>query len=359
MKMLQRIYILAFLLGPVILSFQSRLVFAQSITPKAAQIEVTLVPDKPTIMLGEPIYLSFVLKNHSEEDLNITVGGDYRNALGRPESFTVTVMGQDGKTVPKPSAGMNFGGLIGPKKLPRNGDYTFRLFLPHWAMFAKPGDYVITAKRILTLRAGPINSWRLSEKGTDVEVQGETNIRVVRPDPREMGKVIRGFGNTMLEKGHSDSEAATRALSYIHDDRVIPYFIRAFKTRDSSLKYAALGALSRFEGDAAYRVLKEGIGTQGEDIGNTTSIEVANQVAENIRHAAASALAKSPHPRAIPFLLSKRNDSSEAVRMTILHVLGKMTPKRAIPILQEMSQDQNKRVSDEAKRYIQLLSSKK
>jgi len=44
----------------------------------------------------------------------------------------------------------------------------------------------------------------------------------------------------------------------------------------------------------------------------------------------------------VTFLLSKRNDASEAVRITVLHVLGKMKPAEAIPILLEMSHDQAK-----------------
>jgi HEAT repeat protein len=99
--------------------------------------------------------------------------------------------------------------------------------------------------------------------------------------------------------------------------------------------------------------------TKGEDIGNTTNEKVANQLAENIRNAAAAALARSPHPEAIPFLLSRRNDPSEGVRITVLHVLGKMKPEEAIPILQEMVCDRNERVSKEAQRYLDLFSYRK
>jgi HEAT repeat protein len=99
--------------------------------------------------------------------------------------------------------------------------------------------------------------------------------------------------------------------------------------------------------------------TKGEDIGNTTNEQGANQLAENIRNAAAFALAKSPHPGAIPFLLTRRNDPSEGVKFTVLYVLGKMKPEEAIPILQEMVGDRNERVSKEAQRYLDLFSLRK
>lgn len=130
------------------------------------------------------------------------------------------------------------------------------------------------------------------------------------------------------------------------------------ETNSYELKFRACGALSRFNDEAAFQALKKEMDIKGENEGNTTTKEVARQLAENIRLAAATALAKSPHPGAVPFLLSKRNDTYEGIRIIVLHVLGKMKPEKAIPILQEMMHDQSKIVRDEAKRYLNLLSPK-
>src|SRR4051794_7010594 len=95
----------ALLLSLFTLSCLIQEVAAQASGVDEHQIEVKLVPDKATIMLGEPIYLSFIVENNSNLDLQVLVGGDYRNALGRPESFKVTVMGKDGRPVSQPDAG--------------------------------------------------------------------------------------------------------------------------------------------------------------------------------------------------------------------------------------------------------------
>ncbi len=328
----------------------------QQIEAANRQLEVSLVIDKPKIMLGEPVYLSFIVQNESDQDLQVLVGGDYRNSLGRPETFNVTVTKDDGKRVPQPDAGMSFGGLIGPQKLPAKGNYMFRLFLPHWAAFDEVGNYIIVAKRTLKLRKYSSNRWDFNETTIDVPAQAEATIEVVPSDRARMGEVIEDLGTTMLTARWDKAEAAADTLSYIQDERVIPYFGRALETNDYELKFKALGALAKFNDDGAFQTIKKGMETKGEDIGNTTNEKVANQLAENIRNAAAAALAKSPHPAAIPFLLSRRNDPSEGVRITVLHVLGKMKPEDAIPILQEMVRDRNERVSKEAKRYLDLLS---
>src|SRR5687767_5446655 len=50
-------------------------------------VEVTLVADKPVILLGEPTSVSYIVRNLSRDNLEILVGGDYQNELGRPASF--------------------------------------------------------------------------------------------------------------------------------------------------------------------------------------------------------------------------------------------------------------------------------
>src|SRR5215212_9890408 len=97
----------ALLLSLLFLTSQTSRAAGKADAVNTEQIEVRLVPDKPAIMLGEPIYISFIVQNNSDQDLQVLVGGDYRNALGRPESFTVTVAREDGKHVPQPSAGQS------------------------------------------------------------------------------------------------------------------------------------------------------------------------------------------------------------------------------------------------------------
>lgn len=323
------------------------------------QIETRLVPEKSTIMLGEPVYLSFTVQNNSDQDLQVVVGGDYRNALGRPETFTVTVVGEDGKGVPQPDAGPSFGGISGPQRIPARGSYVFRLFLPHWATFQQSGRYTITAKRALQLSKYTPGKWDFRDKTTDMETQASARIEVVSLDQAKMGEIITNLGNAMLGTNYDPAEASARTLTYIEDERVIPYFVKAFATKSYSQKFTALNALARFANDLAFHCLKKGMTTSAEEIDNATTKEVAAQLADNIRVTAAQALARSPHPEAIPFLLSRRADSCEGVRITILHVLGKMEPGKAIPILQEMAEDKSKLVSGEARRYLGLFAEKK
>ncbi len=337
---------------------QTSRVICETYTVDGFEIRTRLVPDKTSIMLGEPVHVSFIVENHSAQDLQVLVGGDYRNRLGRPESFSVTVQGEDKRHVPQPDAGPGMGGLLGPEQIPAGGNYAFRLFLPNWTTFQEVGNYTMAASRILSLRKHTSELWNLLEVGPQVQAEASTKIRVVPLDEAKMGNIIDRLGSAMFSKYIYESEEATDALDYIQDERVIPYFVRAFETNGARKKSIALRALSKFNTESAFAVLQKGFETQAEDLDRITHGEFAVQRTEAIHHTAAGALARSPHPSVIPYLLSKRWHPYEGVRMTILHALGEMQPVKAIPILQEMTHDESERVSAEAKRYLELLSKK-
>lgn len=349
-----------FLAAPLLLASTAWCAPTMPPAPKidASLVEVTLVPEKKAMMLGEPNFLLLSVRNRSRQNWQVQVGGDYRNALGRPESFKVKVTDAQRKLVPQPDAGPTMGGLMSPQKIPSGGSFAFRLFVPDWATFSHAGGYRVQASRILQLSLDtPGADWHVNT--TNVLKSASCRLEVVPRDEVKMGAVIAKLGHTMLGSDYDQSASAARTLSYIQDERVIPYFVRALNTRNYDLKFTALGALGKFKSDEALQALKVGMAMRAPDIANASTPEVAASLAENIRHAAASALARSPHPEARAFLISQRHDSSRGVRITVLHALGAMPPAQALPILREMAQDKDKSVADEARRTIALLSAKR
>ena len=348
-----------------ILVTQTSQVACKTYTVDGYEIQTHLVPDKTTIMLGEPIYVSFIVDNHSDQDLQVLDGGDYRNGLGRPESFTVTVQGEGNRHVPQPDAGPGMGGLLSAEKIPAGGNYAFRLLLPNWATFQEVGNYTMVASRILNLSEYTGVLWRIGDKSTNVHTEASTKFRVVPLDDARMGNVIDRLGSAMFGTYIKKSEVeglddamvqeyirrhvnkpteAFHALDHIQDERAIPYFLKALELNSHGFRSSALGALSKFDSESAFSALQRELESEEEDI--------------NIHLAAAWGLVGSPHPEAIPYLLSKRRHPYEGVRITVLHVVGEMNPEEAIPILKEMAHDKSEIVSTEAKRYLELLSSK-
>lgn len=324
------------------LLFPSRIAAQTYTTEQGYQIEVNLIPDKTTIMLGEPIYLSFCIRNRSNIDLGLVEGGDYRNTLGRPESFSVIVARQDGKQVPQPKTGPNMGGIVGSRKIPANGEYAIKLLLPHWATFEEIGNYTITCKRVLNIHEYQAKRFDPTNKSEEIAVQVSTQIKVIPVDDRKMGDVIESLGNTMLSANEDKALPAARALSYIADERAIKHFAQAIESSQQSIVFEAVRALSKFNNDSAITALKKRMDDQDKEI----------------RHAIAVAFASSKHPQAVEQLLMMRKDKFYGVRLTALHALGKMTSVESLFMIQEMTQDEEKMVRNEAQRYLRERTSK-
>lgn len=309
-----------------------------------AQIEVTLVPDQAEICLGEPLHLTFLVKNNSDRNLRLSVGGDYQNGLGRPDSFTLVVKNEAGAIVPKREAPENMGGIGFHAKVPALGSYRFRLFVPHWAIIKEPGVYEITAKRVLNFYT------EADEKFGGFPVEARTHVKVAPEDREKLGQVIAAREAKIMAPRQEAREEWTELLE-MTDERVIPILSKSLEKDDYSVKFQALSGLAKFNTDEALEGLKTGMAV--DQVGNATTPELRRQLAGNIRHCAAVSLSKSPHPGAFPFLLEQRHDPYSAVRMTVLHAIAeKLDATQALPLLQEMSADEEPRVAREAQRYL-------
>ena len=318
-------------------------------------LEVAVTADQSSISLGEPTWLSFTVSNLSDEPLQLLVGGDDRNQLGRPGSFTVLVVGRDHQRVPQPDAGLGTGGLVGPQALPPKGSHVFRLFLPHWAMFAEAGAYAITCRRLLQVARPTTGREFLQQPTSDVLVEARTDLQVLPRDAARLGQLIRERGETMLrEAGARGGDEAVIALAWIDDARVVPYFRGALKIPSYALKFVAVQVMGRFATDEACEGLKAAMAVTAADFSYAEE-EKSPELAARIRHAAAGALGRSRHPAAVEFLVAHRRDESEHVRVAVVNAIARLPATRALPLLEEMARDRSPLVVEAARRHLGAL----
>jgi hypothetical protein len=324
---------------------------------EGARVEVELVPEQPEVMVGEPLHLTFRVRNRTDRRLQLLEGGDYRNRLGRPESFRLTVVDEHLRLVPVLDAGQSFGGLTGPRPLPARGVRERSLFLPSWVRLERPGTYLVLCATTLRIRRGMSDRAYDADPANDRFVVATALVRAVPTDAARMGALIEKLGRDLLGSPGSDrAERALRDLAAIEDERVIPHFVRAVGSRDYTLRFSSLRALSRFKSDEALRGIQLGMVTRGSSLAEASNAALAGQLAANIRQAAAGALDESPHPRAEELLLSMRRDPDPGVRLTVLHRLGRQKSATSLELVREMTRDRDRMVSDEAKRYLALRS---
>jgi HEAT repeats len=343
----------------IVLSFMVGVITARAVMAgdevAGVKLQAAAAPDKPEILLGEPGYLTFRVSNPTDRALLIMVGGDYRNRLGRPNSFTVELVGADGKRVAQPDAGFDFGGRTAPHKLPARGDYVFSLFLPHWATFEKPGRYTVTIRRKVEVVADD-GTDAFRQKPITVEVTATTTLTVEPADPVKLGRIIAHLGPKMLDRRSPDAERAEQMLQGMHDERVVPYFIALAQQPHPSPRYAACEVLGSYKSDEAFAALQKLAKTTGAELRDSaTTLELAESSADGVRHAAVHAIGVSPHPKAIALLWTFAGDRYEGVRLTVLHRAAELKTPEARAIIKQMTCDKEERVRNEAQRYLKQL----
>ena len=320
------------------------------------EVMVSIRLEKPTIMLGEPTSLVFQIHNLSENDL-FTINQHSRNQYGRPERFHIVATGSDGQQVELLEVTWNFGGITAWDQMPAGARWKRKLFLPNWFLLNTPGEYTIhcRTKSVIgrsseaTLEA--FNSFQPGRKQRDpatikdasvIEVDLATTLTVEPVDETKMGQLVDSLGEAALA-GREKGEAAMKQLLAIDDPRTVPHFVKAVSMPDYSLRFQALRGLAKFDSDEALAGIEIGLATTDEDIGSASS--------SNIRHAAAGALSRSPHPKAEARLLSLLDDPNYAIRITAVHRLGKLKTAESLRLLKLKTMDLNSSVRGEAIRY--------
>lgn len=320
------------------------------------KLEAAAEPEAKSLMLGEPGFVRFIVSNPGTDNLRATVGGDYRNRLGRPESFTVTVVDGNGVPVPQPDAGPGLGGISYAVDLPAKGRHAFELFLPNWGTFDRPGRYTITIARELTVYADDgTDVFDPNAKSETVAVSAETAIEIEPLDKVRMGHRIDELGRRLVKWKTDDSERAAKLLTAIDDVRVVPYFAELAKAPHQSPRFRACEPLGRYDDTLAVDTLVELAGTRARDVrGGATTLELAESSAASVRHSAALGLANSPHAKARTELWKLAGDDSYAVRMTVLHAAAKDNSPEAAAVIQTMQFDPHDLVRNEARRYAAM-----
>lgn len=295
-------------------------------SPDGYPFEVNLRLQKTSIMLDEPTYFDFEIKNLSETDLGVVWGGDYRNEFGRYDSFDVQLVDSNGNLRPKPKTN-TMGGMMTVRKIAAGQKFDFRLYLPHWAMIENAGDYNIRVEKNLLIKKYISGDLSLLSGKKGVLVELAARLKVVPGNVQQMGQLIELIGQQLV----AGDETAQKLVPFIKDAGIIKYLSEAVEKNHWLMRH-----LSKFKDDLALRAIVGKINDPEDEIRRNVSIS----------------LSLSVHPKAAAYLLQMRKDPSAAIRLDVVHFLGKTKTALSTKILKEMLNDTDRWVRDESKRYL-------
>lgn len=227
-----------------------------------------------------------------------------------------------------------------------------------WVIEPGTGPWFLKATleipKVKDARRGVTMPWHGSLELPPVEIP----LKSEPLDEATLGKRIAELGPLLTHDDYRIAEKAEADLSLIDDPRVISWYVKALDDDRRSVKTSALDRLAQFNSDEALEGIREGMKTQAQDIGDASEAQKP-QSAAGVRHYAAAALSRSPHPQAKPLLLTMKDDPNDAVRINVLHALGKMDTPESLEMIRTMTNDRAEMVRDEAKRYLKLRTDKK
>ena len=246
------------------------------------KLEVSLVPEPDEIMVDQPGFLLVAVRNRSNVDLQMVVGGSQRNKLLRPENHKLTVTDSRGRKVPIIDAGPSFGGVSTIVRIPRGKTHHVPLFVPNWVRFKRPGIYTVRCERkLLISEAGPQGDRKAQHRtfaARPVSIRVTARLAVTTYDSAKMGKVIKELGRTLYNTPQSQAVKAFRALTaltWLSDRRVIPYLATAIRKKMYTYSYQAAWALRKFKDDRAVKALKECAGDRNAVLRQTCAKALA------------------------------------------------------------------------------------
>lgn len=319
-------------------------------TDEQPQLEAGFIPDKPQIILGEPLFITFTVTNLSERPYRFFVGGDNRGSV-RHNNFRITAVDAHGKAVRDPYSYRNFGGFGKDITLEHGQTYTERLYLGHWCAFEKPGVYTVTCKRTL------IDHGREPRHPT-MPITTSFKLKIVPFNQEKMRKVIADLGKKIREGPVEALFEATLGLATINDEQIIPHLAISLNKGDYhhyQHKNHAIKGLSQFSSDAAADALLTALkdpdyalrGGAGDALRKMKKLDRAlnpllkelTHESESVRALAARALGATKAQRALSPLIKAMGDPKPMVRHAAARALGFLGYKEAIQPLRQHLED--------------------
>lgn len=182
---------------------------------------VSLSAEPPRALVGEPVHLVVEVASDCAEPRSVMDGGDTRNALGRANSYHVSLRTLAGAPVPRRSV-HDFGGFVGGEPTRAGAPFRKRLLLSHWVTPESPGRYVVSVEKRFDVR--PLD-WRTVRDGELHEVVVEAPLELVPSTPEALGAIADTLALRALEPAASPDVAreALTALESIVHGRVTPH----------------------------------------------------------------------------------------------------------------------------------------
>jgi hypothetical protein len=328
--------------------------FLKPYSPGGQPINAGFVPNKTTLVLGEPIIATFIVDNPGDKPFTFEFAGDLAGVtegdVGLP-AFQFAVIGPDGKPIAGPAGSGGFEGAVNAWTVRPHEQVAATLDLMKHRAVATPGKYEVSYTFDLTLNAydepkGNFNVPVLAKYDLTILPRNPANIQRVLDEYfteanqtrglelRRLIDTISSFGQVsaiaqltaMGTTGDPEHRAAAATgLGKIADPVACAALLRINPDSSTDVRTAAIAALSAFSTDEAVAAV----------------VRALHDPNPSIRKTAAASLGQIKTDAAITALIDRLPKSDPELGAAVLRAMGQSQSPKVFPIIQKALVDKN------------------
>ena len=322
--------------------------------------------DKSTVVLGEPIWITFRLVNHGTVPLHLSEAAN-RGGIQRCE-YGFLARDSAGRVISPPPV-MVISGFTREVSVAPGQTYEKRLFLLDWLNLSRPGHYTLRCWHGVS---PGFAGWSAVDpaKDEDKALAGAVYLplTVLPPDKKALGQVIQNLGTQTQSSDSAARDEAAISLAAISDPRIVPVLATLLarpespsqlsltdsnQTEDS--KYSAVQGLGHSPCHASAEALLAVMDGNDDDLRSAAGYalrqmhyadHVLPALRQEMRSPSAAGRTRAIHavaalqdPSGFGLLVQSLHDPVPTVRAEAAKGLGTLRDRRAVPILKSHLKD--------------------
>jgi len=274
-------------------------------------LKAGFVPNKTTLVWGEPTFVTFTVQNLDEETFTFEFGGDYRGS-GRHERFKIKVTHSDGNLLPDPSRGFHGGGLLTPRVVQGRDVVVETVELADFRSLPGPGEYTVSCRFDL------MQHWVMrGEPEFRVPVETTYKLTILPREPANVRRVLAELFDQSYRTSGTPLWKLIDTICSFGKEAAVPGLVKMATDGDATHRIAAIRGLGKV--------------TTSHSLDTLLQADQEEQIA--VRVAAITALGAFTDPPAVEAAVKALSDPNDLICTTAATALGSMKTDAAIDAL--------------------------
>ena len=216
------------------------------------RIRAGFVPDKPQLVWGEPLQVTFTVENLGPKDFDFMFGGDYRGT-GRHDRFKITIRDAAGRVLLDPHANApNFGGIMSQQNLTAGKTFTNIIDLSRFRTIPGAGTYSIECNFAF-------DSWAGAKGPSKPEVSSRFPLVLLERTPERVKQILDELVATAQLAQETDLGPALAQIVQFGQDEAVPRLVGLAEKGPVPRRAAAMAALGQISTDASLEAAMAGL----------------------------------------------------------------------------------------------------